>query len=324
MTSSLQLEELWARLSSMVGGQRQFRSMRAPDAGVLDVHVAVRTTDCARCLLFDLPDPESTDAGFEAGGLRLTRVALEDGPGIALLLEDATRSDLFTTICSDVIGYANAADPVHALRLVMERLEAWRQFLRSVSGGMKREDAVGLIGELIILETLLSRDPQLLRTWRAPENGLHDFENSGHAIEVKTTLGPGWRVTVSTLDQLDIAGLEQLDLIQVRLFETAAGETLGQLIERITSLLADETERRALSNALLQRGLAPDDYHARRSLRVAVQQVTTYPVVADFPQLRRHDLPKAIIDARYVLDLAQLQEIARPAIPTIESFGDRA
>ncbi|PPJ47700.1 PD-(D/E)XK motif protein [Rhizobium sp. KAs_5_22] len=324
MTSSSQLDDLWMRLSSMAGGQRQFRSMRAPDAGALDVHVAIRTTDGARCLLFDLPDPERTDAGFEAGGLRLTRVTLENGLGIALLLEDATRSDLFTTICSDVIGFANAADPIHALRLVMERLEAWRQFLRSVSGGLKREDAIGLIGELIVLEALLARDPGLLRTWRAPENGLHDFENAGHAIEVKTTLGPGWRVTVSTLDQLDVTGLEQLDLLLVRLFETAAGETLGRLIERVASLLTEETDKRALSNALLQRGLAPDDTHARGSLCVAVQQMTAYPVVADFPRLRRHDLPKAIIDARYVLDLAQLHEIARPAGPTIESFGGRA
>ncbi len=235
MTSSAQLDDLWLRLASAGGCQRQFRSLRAPDAGALDVHAAIRAIDGARCLLFDLPVPGETNASFEAGGMRLTCVDLDGGLAFALLLEDATRSDLFTTLCLDVIAFADAQDPARALRLVMERLEAWRQFLRSISGGMSRQEAVGLVGELHVLEALLTRDPRLLSTWRAPDSGLHDFEHQGHAIEVKTTLGPGWRVSISTIEQLDIIGLDRLDLVQVRLFETPTGDTLEDLIDRIAA-----------------------------------------------------------------------------------------
>lgn len=323
MTSGAQLDDLWLRLASAGGCQRQFRSLRAPDTGALNVHAAIRTVDGARCLLFDLPAPDEAEAGFEAGGLRLTRVALDDGLAFALLLEDAARSDLFTTICADVITFADAEDSARALRLVMERLEAWRQFLRSISGGMGPQEAVGLVGELLVLEALLRRDPALLATWRAPNGGLHDFEHAGHAIEVKTTVGPGWRVTISTIDQLDTVGLERLDLVQVRLFETSAGDTLEEVIDRISTLLFDEGDRRTFSNAILQRGLAPDDRSARRGLRTALQHMASYAVDDDFPRLRRGDVDGAIVSLRYVLDLAQLQSSAGPVATTFDSFGDR-
>ena len=323
MTSDAQLDEAWHRLASVAGSQRQYRSLRAPDAGALDVHVAIRAVDGARCLLFDLPDPHDARAGFEAGGLRLTRVALEDRIAVALLLEDSARSDLFTTICADVITFADVDGAARALRLVMGRLEAWRQFLRSVSDGMSRQETIGLIGELHVLAGLLARDQSLLPAWRAPDDGLHDFENGGHAIEVKTTLGPGWRITISTLEQLDLVGLDRLDLIHVRLFETPAGETLEDLIDRIASLLSDEVDKRTFSNALLQRGLTPDDRVARSSLRTGLQQMSGYAVDDEFPRIRRADIAGAIVDLRYVLDLAQLQGAAKPATTTIDSFGGR-
>lgn len=326
MTTAAQLDDLWTRLAATGGAQRQFRSLRAPDAGALDVHVALRAADGARCLLFDLPAPGEIEAGFEAGGLRLTRVALDDRLAMALLLEDPAHTDLFTTVCADVVAFAgttDAADSARALRLVMERLEAWRQFLRSLSGGMSRPDVIGLTGELHVLEALLSLDPVLLPAWRAPDDGLHDFENAGHALEVKTTLGPGWRVTISTIDQLDETGLERLDLIQVRLFESPDGRTLEELIERIALLLPGDSERRSFSNALLQRGLAPDDRIAHSGLRSLLQQMTGYAVGDDFPRVRRAGLAGAIVDVSYVLDLAQLQSFAEPAGTTFENFGDR-
>lgn len=321
MTSPGQLDDLWQRLAFAGASQRQYRSLRAPDAGALDVHVAVRTLDGARCLLFDMPVTGKDDAGFETGGLRLTRVPVDDRIAFALLLEDAARSDLFTTICADVITFADADDPDRALRLVMERLEAWRQFLQSLPGGMSRQETIGLIGELHVLAEVLARDPALLPAWRAPEGGLYDFENAGHAIEVKTTLGPGWRVTISTIEQLDPAGLAQLDLIHVRLFETPAGSSLDELIDRIAALLSDEGDRRAFSNALLQRGLAPDDRASRSGLHTALQQMTRYAIDEDFPRMRRADIAGAIVDLQYVLDLAQLQGAAGPAAMTLDGFG---
>lgn len=322
MTNTADLDDLWLRLAS-APTHRQFRSLRVLARGRLDVHAAIRSADGARCLLFDLAQPESMDIGFEAGGLRLTRVALDDGLAFALFLEDVARSDLFSTICADLIAYSEADDAARALRLVLERLEAWRHFLRTISGGMNRQEAIGLTGELHVLEALLIREAGLLPAWRAPDDGLHDFEHAGHALEVKTTLGPGWHVTISTLDQLDQTGLDRLDLIHVRLFETPTGDTMEDLIARIDARLPDDRERRAFSNALLQRELGPDDQAARTGLRTAVQQMTGYSVDDDFPRMRRSNIAGAIVELRYVLDLAQVQNAAGPATAAIDSFGGR-
>lgn len=323
MITAPQLEALWARLEASQASGREFRSLRAPGTEALDVHVAIRTSDNAPCLLFDLAVLGTPATPFEAGGLRLVRIALEQGQAIALVLEDADRRDLFTTVSADLLNFARAASPGPALALVLERLEAWRGFLRSVGGGMSRAEVIGLAGELRVLEQLLEVHVSLLETWRAPVDGLHDFENRGHALEVKTTLGPGSRISISTLDQLDPTGLDRLDLIHVRLFESPDGQTLDELIESLFRKLPDDARRRELSNALLQRGLSPDDTPARQELRTAAQSMTAYPVNPQFPRLNRADLPDAIIDASYILDLNHLKVPAAATGSLIGEYGGR-
>lgn len=321
MTKAVDLESLWARLALAPRAGKQFRSVRAADTGSLDVHVALRSTDEARCLLFDLAAPDDRASGFEAGGLRLTQVVAGQGYAMALILEDRSQSDLFTTICCDLIGYAGSARTVPPLALVMERLEAWQHFLRSLSGGMGREAVIGLTGELHVLDALLDRDAALFATWLSPADGLQDFEHGGHALEVKTTAGPGWQIGVSNADQLDTAGLRRLDLIHVRLAGDAAGETLENLIGRLSGKLVDDAAQRNFSNALVRRGLSPDDRAALSGLRLSLQAATAFHVDDSFPRLTKPELPSAIVDIRYTLDLAQLQHLAMPAAEIFDIYG---
>ena len=293
-----------------------------PDTGRLAVHAAERLIDGARALLFDIPVGSAPDAGFEANGLRLCRIALQDGEeqSMALLLEDPSRRDLFSTLCIDIIAIATAAQADEGIAPVLVRLEAWRAFLRAAGGALGGSAVIGLMGELHVLEKLLSVDRGLLSTWIAPMNSLHDFANAGHALEVKTTLGPGWRATISRLDQLDTRGLERLDLAHVRLFESDLGSSLQDQIERIERLLADRSAVYDFSNLLLQRGLAPDDRAARAELRASVEQVSAWTVRDGFPRLRREDVPSSIIDSTYQLDLRQLDAFAVPHDQIFERF----
>lgn len=180
------------------------------------------------------------------------------------------------------------------------------------------------MGELHVLESLLEIDPRLLAAWAAPMNGLHDFELSGHAVEVKATLGPGWRATISSLDQLDTTGLERLDLIHIRLLESDAGSTLQDQIDRVERLLSDISAVRDFSNLLLQRGLAPGDQIARSALRASVEQVHAWTVAGGFPRLRREQLPSGIIDATYQIDLRQLEAFTVPHDQMFERFRRRS
>jgi hypothetical protein len=62
------------------------------------------------------------------------------------------------------------------------------------------------MGELVVLRHLLRANPQLLSTWCSPDDGLHDFAGGGHAIEIKSTIGPAAGLRISNLDQLDASG----------------------------------------------------------------------------------------------------------------------
>ena len=306
------LEALWARLAGAGTGQRRFVSLRIDGAGMLDVHAALRTVDQSPCLLFDMRDGPTVDTEFEVGGMRCAHTASDMGQSVVLSLEDPGRRDLFATLGADLIGYAVNESNALALPAMLTRLDAWRLFLRSSGDGMSRNETIGLIGELRILHDLLTEDAGLLPAWRAPDDGIHDFEHLGHALEVKATVGPGSRVTISQLDQLDDCGLDRLDLVHVRLYETPQGESVDDLVERISAVLLHDQAKRQFSNALLRRGLSPDDRRARFNLRTSLQQIVAYRVEQGIPRILRGDVHPAVVDVSYVLDLGQLASAAEP------------
>lgn len=322
--SSSDLEALWSRLATAGAGARRFVSLRVDDAGFLDVHVAVRSVDRAPCLLFDLADPESVgDVEFEVGGMRCSRGATDTGQSIVLSLEDGTRRDLFGTLTADLIAHAADLPSASALASVLIRLDAWRLFLRTVADGLKHSEVIGLIGELRILRELVQADSRLLFTWRAPDDAIHDLENRGHALEVKATLGAGSRITISGLDQLDEAGLEVLDLVHVRLYETPEGECIDDITGTIMAHLPDDQTRRLFKNALLRRGLSPDDRRARTGVRTGLQQVAAYRVTAKFPRIVRVDVPSGIPEVSYAVELAAAADLALPWAEVSTAFNER-
>jgi hypothetical protein len=295
------LQGAWAELARHPARTRQFRTQRLAPELPLDVYAALRAADNAQCLLVPTVAPPS--AFFEVGGMRLSSAPGDEGPLLVLSLEDLDRSDLFVTVCSDAVQAAAVEGEADSLPAFLGRLDAWRRFLKERKTGLSRHEVVGLLGELLVLWRLILADPPLLDTWVAPADGLHDFERQGHALEVKTSLGVATSLRISTLDQLDEAGLRQLDLLHVRLIETADGHSLGTLIEKIEGALPGDSARRAFSNALLRRGLMPDDAGARGAPVVEQRSLAAFRVGSTFPRLTRSVVPGAIRDAEYDLEL---------------------
>jgi hypothetical protein len=142
----------------------------------------------------------------------------------------------------------------------------------------------------------------------------------GHALEVKTGLGPASAVTISRLDQLDASGLRRLDLVHVRLIDVPNGRSLRDIIDAIAALLPDEAGRRAFENALLRRGLMPDDAIACTTPRIQQRSVDAYSVSDTFPRLVRADVPVAIIDASYLLDVRAITQFGADSAAVIAEF----
>lgn len=316
----LALRTAWTELALHAPQARPFRSRRISTALSLDAHAGLRAVDHAPCLLLDAQAP--ADALFEAGGMRLSR-ASDEHPLLVLSLEDAARVDLFATVCSDALSAALDTQPDEALTSFLARIDAWRRFLRDRRAGLTLHETIGLIGELAVIRRLLEADAQLLASWSAPDAALHDFARAGHALEIKSTMGPATALHVSNLDQLDASGLRRLDLLHVRLVEAPDGECLEQMIEAIGERLASGAARRSFDNALLRRGLMPDDTTARSSPRVLLQNLTAYSVGADFPRLARSSVPSAVLEAEYLLQLRSIDRHAVDAEAVLRAFSER-
>lgn len=312
------LNDAWNELARTAPVARQYRTKLISEEVPLDILAGMRATDNAPCLM--LQTVIAPQALFELGGMRLTTVPDAEGTYIVLSLEDAARRDLFATICADVTAAATLADRPNARNQFLARLDAWRQFLRDRREGLSRSDTIGLIGELIVLEQLIGHACGLA-VWTSPNDGLHDFLASGHALEVKTSLGPTPTITISRLDQLDTSGLARLDLLHVRLVELADGKSLADVIAAVTASLPDDASRRSFENALLRRGLMPDDDAARTAPRFQFRSVDAYTVTEEFPRLIRTMLPAAITDATYSLDLRAVAAFSADAARVLYSFA---
>jgi hypothetical protein len=297
----------WIALEAVSPGDRLFRSRRLDRPSGIDLRAGLRETDAAPCLIARPAAADGLEL-FETGGLRLSRAPDPGGTLLVLSLEEPSQRDLFAEVCSDVVRALARSEDEGEAELLPElgaRLAAWRAFLRDQAGSLSRHETVGLIGELLLLEQLIARVPNALSLWKSPDDGLHDFENSGHALEVKTSLGSARRLHVSTLDQLDSAGLASLHVAHLRLVEQAEGVTLIQLAERIAGQFSSDRERRTFANALLRRGLAPgSDAASGPSVRYA--GCGYYEIRSDFPCLSRSTVPLGIVDATYQIDVQAL------------------
>ena len=315
------LRGAWVELALHPPRARPFRTRRLSAELRLDAHAGLRATDDAPCLVIEAAAPAG--ASFEVSGMRLYPAAGDDSPLLVLSLEEPMGIDLFATVCADVLQAAAGSPQFEELASFLARLHAWRHFLRERRSGLSRNETVGLIGELVILRRLVQEDARLLANWTAPDDGLHDFELAGHALEVKSTLGPAATLHISSLDQLDASGLRRLDLLHVRLVETPEGECLGEVIQEIISCLSQDVARRDFDNALLRRGLMPDDIGARNSPRASVRTLTAFTVEKSFPRLVRASVPLAVAEADYTLELRGIEAYSVEADTVLAAFAGR-
>ena len=90
------------------------------------------------------------------------------------------------------------------------------------------------------------------------------------------------------------------------------------------SLFTQDAARRDFDNALLRRGLMPDDSGARSSPRASVRALNAFTVEKSFPRLIRADVPLAVAEADYTLELRGLEAYSVEAEMVFATFAGRA
>lgn len=186
-SKTVRLSEAWRALAGNSVGSG-WQTVHLAQLGQVSILAGRQKPDDLEALLIGfrhvrLPPPSQLPAG-KGFSVEATR-----HPGVSNLLllaltrQHGARTDLFETMAHDVIALLAAApheDEKAVADSVLARIHAWQDF-RSLprAGILSEEEEIGLHGELIVLERLLSAlqdSAAVMAMWQGPLRGLHDFK----------------------------------------------------------------------------------------------------------------------------------------------------
>ncbi len=277
-----------------------------------------------------IPPAEQLPQGF---GFLVSKIDLgmdgKDYSWIALSRNPAGNADFFTFMAEDVVvtlERQQKTDDVKLLNTLISRIRAWQNFMQQ--GGeeiLSPEAEVGLFGELSFLQDLLNAGMTagaVVDSWQGPLDGTHDFALGTGAIEVKATVShQGFLAKIGNLDQLDDSLIHPLFIGAVRLEINPRGKTLPTLVHETRTMLETESSALAgLDTRLLHVGYF--ESFAERYIRRFMRRNARLLVVKnDFPRLTRANVPMAIRQARYEIDLDMISSGNVEIIEALQQLG---
>ncbi|MES2443979.1 MAG: PD-(D/E)XK motif protein [Pseudomonadota bacterium] len=255
-------------------------------------------------------------------GVRMVHEVTEEPRTVLrIALEDDRLLEIFAVMSADLIGAVSSEPSVAtALRRCIDRLCMWQGlFERVPAEGLSEERQRGMLGELMILESLLL--PRLdalaaVEAWTGPDPKHQDFIRSGLAIEVKTSLAKRHaRIMIANEKQLDERPHDALLLAYLPLDESASrGTSLPMAVERLRDLVGqDPAAAMALDDRLLLGGYL--DVHAPlyQRNRWQASDARFFRVEGDFPRLTEATLPRGVGDIQYSIIADDLGAYELPA-----------
>lgn len=270
-----------------------------------------------KCLFVLAHSPESLPPAKlpNLKGIEITDVPRGAGVDRVLvfkLLEDAHR-DIFERLCRDIVASASrATSEREALALTLARTWRWHHLLRGgLDGKLSPEEQKGLAGELLLIERFLLQclsPAESLNAWRGPVGSPKDFEIGRLCVEVKARRGASTpQIAISSADQLDTIGVDELYLYVVELDQAPAGTaqsfTLTELATRVRDQMvrSDPGVADALDRLLVSAGFDwLDDYSESRWVEGASR---LFRVAEGFPRISTSLLPSGISNVRYSVSL---------------------
>lgn len=311
-------EEFLLAWSSLSGNDAVpgWHAIAIPAAGPVEIRAGRRSPDNAEAILFGFRSVQLavSERLPEGQGFVVERAAPESSGQLwlALTRRSAGSTELFAAMVCNVVDVLDdsavaGANGSKLLRVFIDRVGAWQEFMRKGSQALSPEAEIGLVGELILLRAIVNAGISLtvaIESWVGPLSGVQDFELGTGALEVKATLSAtGFPVKIGSLEQLDDSTRQPLFLAGARLRQTEMGLSLPDLVAAMRETAKDNAEAiRLLSERLLAAGYL--DAHAERYARqFALTETRVIEVKDDFPRLTPGKMPNGITRAAYDIDL---------------------
>lgn len=203
-------------------------------------------------------------------------------------------------------------DCLHALGLSLASFEA----LVAKATGISREAALGLYGELWVLESLARSGKADAKAWIGPLREPHDLRIGAMELEVKTTGANARHHVIHGLNQLNPSPGHDLSLVSIRLGSPGSGA--GRSLDRIVADLHDLFSARSEDAKQFRDTLKESQYERGQYECTVAYQLAAPPmeisVGSDFPivdpgrlsEVLGKDAAGRVLDMRLVVNLEGL------------------
>ena len=235
---------------------------------------------------------------------------------LSLLSENETA--VFVEMCRDLLAAAeDARDESEALKKFWQRYKHWQNLFAAAKNDLLSEERQrGLIGELLFLRGQIEAGRPLKEAvagWTGALKEHQDFSYGEMWYEIKTVMEQAEKVRIPSLEQLSLERVGEL--VIYRLAKTSgAGFTLNSLVKELAGLLNQNPSSAQRFDVLLfQAGYVEREEYDEPSYRLA--ETMSFTVDENFPRLTKNNLPPAIVEVSYSLNLRGLKEIYSNLFP---------
>ena len=237
---------------------------------------------------------------------------------LSFSLVDDNYKDMFVLFCEDIVSSsACIKNKEKATRFVGKRYKEWREMLANARGSLLSPSEIkGLLGEMYFLKDFLCAKygaEKAALSWTGPKRLPQDYIIEDTWFEVKTVSSSRTEVGISSVEQLDCT--KTGELVVVRADKTSVTNTdavnLNMLYKELLSMLPNDDSREQFSTMLLRFGYYPRPEYEDEEYTFEVKATARYAVSADFPCLRRANLPESVTEAKYSLSLTTIDSFRK-------------
>ena len=302
------LYEKWNSISPYTGG-----FLLVSEEHPLSFHIGY-LSDSQKC--FIVLNTGKLEKTSSSKAIIVENIPLNDNSyALRFTLNFPSLDEIFVKLCWDLMT-SSKDDPKPVERIVAQ-YKKWLRLLQQIGNGLlPPHSQKGLIGELLYLAGLIDShgENSALGEWVGPEGADQDFNFENGWAEVKTTIIAGTSIQVSSLQQFD--RLDEGTLIVYFLDKTSSNGnstiSLNEAVRSVSSKITTQTNRDLFELKLAKCGYQSKNADEYSSYRFKLSEKRLYRVSEEFPKLTKNNVPAAVIEAQYRIDL-----------PSIESFRKR-
>lgn len=216
--------------------------------------------------------------------------------------------DIFARLCVDLVESSyTAISEQEGISKVTARFLAWQRLFATMHETLPKSVLKGLVGEIsfarLLMEKGISKD-DVINAWMGPNGADRDFTLADKWYEVKAIATGKDKVTISSLNQLEIS--EKGYLVICYVDEASSTDTdaisISQLINNMRTELMDAPEAsRMFEEKLVNLGYI--DRSAYDGLYFSLNGMEYFEVDDKFPRLVTENVPTEIVGVRYDLSL---------------------